>query len=78
MKTQSITIIEQITIQKKWSYKMKHNKLSKSILAVIAIAALTAGPALGQEKGQEKYYTVPEKSKLVEQPKPYSPYVDQH
>jgi hypothetical protein len=29
---------------------MKHNKLSKSILAVIAIAALTAGPALGQEK----------------------------
>jgi hypothetical protein len=57
---------------------MKKNKLTKSILAVIAIMALTVGPTLGQEKEQEKWYTVPEKSKLVEQPKPYSPFVDQH
>jgi hypothetical protein len=32
----------------------------------------------GSALGQEEWYTVPEKDKLVEQPKPYSPYVDQH
>ena len=52
---------------------MKNSKLTKSILAVLAIAALTAlgDSAMGQE-------WTPDKGQVVEQPKPYSPYVDQH
>ena len=52
---------------------MKKSKLTKSIVAVIAIAALAvlSGSALGAE-------WTPDKGQLVEQPKPYSPYVDQH
>jgi len=60
---------------------MKNSKLAKSIMAVVAIAALAmvflglsaVQPALGQ-----KWYTTPEKDKQVKKPKPYSPYVDQH
>ena len=53
---------------------MKNRKLTKSIVAAIAIAALVVpSTALGSE-----WYTAPEKDKLVEEPKPYSPYVDQH
>jgi hypothetical protein len=43
-----------------------------------ALALLPGGSVLGQEEGQGEFYTVPEKDKLVEKPKPYSPYVDQH
>ncbi|CAB5089079.1 hypothetical protein D3OALGA1CA_778 [Olavius algarvensis associated proteobacterium Delta 3] len=52
---------------------MKNRKLTIAIVAVVAIAALTAlgGPALAQE------YT-PDKGQAVKQPKPYSPFVDQH
>jgi len=52
---------------------MKNSKLTKSILAVVAIVALAVpgGSALGQE-------WTPDKDQVVEQPKPYSPYVDQH
>ncbi len=49
---------------------MKVNFITKSIGALIAIMLLTVSPTLAQE-------TV-EKDQLVEQPKPYSPYVDQH
>ena len=49
---------------------MKNSKLTKSIVAVIAIAVL-GGSALGQE-------WTPDKDLVVEQPKPYSPYVDRH
>ncbi len=60
-------------------------KTNRSLLVVVAIAALvmvflgrsTVQPVLGQEKGQE-WYTAPDKDKLVKQPKPYSPYVDEH
>ncbi|MEE9270959.1 MAG: DUF3604 domain-containing protein, partial [Candidatus Krumholzibacteria bacterium] len=48
---------------------MENGKLTKSIMAVVAIAVL-GGSALGQ--------LTPDKDQLVEQPKPYSPYVDQH
>jgi hypothetical protein len=53
---------------------VKNSKLPASILAVLAIAALTAlgGPALAQDTGTL------DKDQVVEQPKPYSPYVDQH
>ena len=54
------------------------NLINKFLLILTALALLPGGSALGQEKGQEKWYTTPEKDKLVEQPKPYSPYVDQH
>ena len=51
---------------------MKKSKLTKSIVAVIAIAALAMPVSvLGAE------WTL-EKDQRVEQPKPYSPYVDQH
>ena len=49
---------------------MKNSKLTRSIVALIAIAAL-AVPALGQE-------WTPDKGQQVKKPKPYSPYVDQH
>ena len=52
---------------------MKHDKLTKSIFAIVAIAlAVLAGLALAQDAG------TPDKDQVVEQPKPYSPYVDQH
>ncbi len=52
---------------------MKKSRLTTTILAVAAIAvlAMPGGPALGAE-------WTPDKSQVVEQPKPYSPYVDQH
>ncbi len=52
---------------------MKDDALKKSILtlAVIALTGL-GGPALAQDTGTL------DKDKVVEQPKPYSPYVDQH
>ncbi len=52
---------------------MKNSKLTKSIVALVAIAvlAMPGGSALGAEWTMEK-------DQLVEQPKPYSPYVDQH
>ncbi len=50
---------------------MKKSKLIKSILAGVAIAVLMANPVFGQE-------WTPDKSQVVEQPEPYSPYVDQH
>jgi len=52
---------------------MRNSKLTKPIVAVLAIAALIllGGSALGQE-------WTPEEGQHVEQPKPYSPYVDQH
>jgi len=51
---------------------MKNGKLAKLIFAVVAIAALTVpGMALASEWTADK-------SQKVEQPKPYSPYVDQH
>ncbi len=49
---------------------MKNSKLTKSIVAVAAMAVL-GGSALGQE-------WTPDRDQRVEQPKPYSPYVDQH
>ena len=50
---------------------MQHDKLKKSILTVAAIALVVlSGSALGQ--------LTPDKDQLVEQPIPYSPYVDQH
>ena len=53
---------------------MKTSKLMKSILTVSTIAALTAlgGSVLAQDTGTL------DKDRVVEQPKPYSPYVDQH
>ena len=53
---------------------MKNSKLTKSIMAVIAITvlAMPGGSALGQCTG------TPDKDKVVKHPKPYSPYVDQH
>jgi hypothetical protein len=53
---------------------MKNRKLTIAIVAVVAIAALTAlgGSALAQDTGTL------DKDQVVEQPKPYSPYVDQH
>ncbi len=45
---------------------MKHSKLTKSIMAVVAMAVL-GGSALGQE-------WTPDKDQVVEQPKPHSPY----
>jgi hypothetical protein len=52
---------------------MNDGKLTKSILAMAAIAlAMPAGLALAQDAG------TPDKGKMVEKPKPYSPYVDQH
>ncbi len=51
---------------------MKHGKLTASILALVAFAlTVLGGPALAQE-------WTPDKDQVVEQPKPYSPYVDQH
>ena len=52
---------------------MKKAKSLKLLLAVAAIAALVVpgGPALAQE------WTL-DKGQVVEQPKPYSPYVDEH
>ncbi len=52
---------------------MKTSKLTIPNVALVAIAALTvlSGPALGQE------FTL-DRDQVVEQPKPYSPYVDQH
>ncbi len=50
---------------------MEKSKLIKSILAGVAIAVLMANPVFGQE-------WTPDKGQQVEQPKPYSPYVDQH
>jgi len=51
----------------------KRYNLYKSLLVAVTIAALTVlgGSALGQE-------WTPEEGQQVEQPKPYSPYVDQH
>jgi len=52
---------------------MKTSRLKNSILAVAAIAlTVLGGPALAQDAG------TPDKGKVVEHPKPYSPYVDQH
>ena len=48
---------------------MKLTKLTKLVLTVIA-TVLLSGSALGQ--------MTPDKDQVVEQPKPYSPYVDQH
>ena len=49
-----------------------NRKLTKSVIAVFAIAlAVLGGSALAQE------YT-PDKEQLIEQPEPYSPYLDQH
>ena len=51
---------------------MKNSKLTKSIVAVVAIAlAVLSGSTLAQE------WTL-EEDQLVEEPKPYSPYVDQY
>ena len=52
---------------------MKNSKLTKSIVALVAIVALAVpgGSAFGQE-------WTPDKGQRIEQPKPYSPYVDQH
>ncbi len=51
---------------------MKNSKLTKLIFAVVAIAALVVpGMALASE-------WTPDRDQLVEQPKPYSPYLDQH
>ena len=52
---------------------MNYSKLTKAFLAVVAIASLAVlgGSAQAQE-------WTPDKSQQVEQPKPYSPYVDQH
>jgi hypothetical protein len=47
------------------------NLFSKFLLILTAFALLLGSPALGQE-------WTPDKSQKVEQPKPYSPYVDQH
>jgi hypothetical protein len=49
---------------------MKKIKLTVTIVALVAIAVL-GGSALAQE-------WTPDKGQVVEQPKPYSPYVDQH
>ncbi len=49
---------------------MKNGKLTKATMAVVAIAVL-GGPALGQE-------WTPDRDHVLEQPEPYSPYVDQH
>ena len=51
---------------------MRNSKLTKSIVAVLAIAlAVLGGSALGAE-------WTPDKSQRVEQPEPYSPYVDEY
>jgi hypothetical protein len=50
----------------------------KHIVFLLSFLVLPGGSALGAEKGQEKWYAVPEEGEQVEQPKPYSPYVDQH
>ncbi len=50
---------------------MKKGKLPKSILAMVAIALVVPCVALAQE------WTL-DKDQLVEQPRLYSPYVDQH
>ena len=50
---------------------MKTAKLSKSISVAITFVML-GGPALAQDTGTL------DKGKVVEQPKPYSPYVEQH
>ena len=52
--------------------------LSLKFLLLLPIFLLPGSPALGAEKGQEKWYTVPEKGKQVEQPAAYSPFVDQY
>ena len=51
----------------------ENNSVSRSFLLAVAIVALIlpGGSALGQE-------WTPDKSQVVEQPKPYSPYIDQH
>jgi hypothetical protein len=53
---------------------MKTAKLTKSVMAAIAITllAMPGGLALAQDAG------TPDKDQVVQQPKPYSPYVDQH
>ncbi len=50
---------------------MKNGKLTKSIMAVVAIALAVPGVALAQEFH-------PDPDKALEQREPYSPYVDQH
>jgi hypothetical protein len=57
-----------------WNARSKR-RCTVTILLVLNVTLLVmlGDPALGSE-----WYTVPEKDKLVEQPKPYSPYVDQH
>ncbi|MCK4839919.1 MAG: DUF3604 domain-containing protein, partial [Desulfobulbaceae bacterium] len=54
------------------------NLINKFLLMLTALALLPGGSVLGQEEGQPKFYTIPDKDKLVEQPEAYSPYVDQH
>jgi hypothetical protein len=53
---------------------MKYGKLTKSIMGAVTIAVLVVlgGPALAQDAG------TPDSAHVVGQPKPYSPYVDQH
>ena len=52
---------------------MNDGKLMKSILSMAAIAlAIPAGLALAQDAG------TPDRGQVVEQPEPYSPYVEQH
>ena len=52
---------------------MKHDNLTNSILTFATIAlTVLVGPALAQDAG------TPDKDLVVQQPEPYSPYVDQH
>ena len=45
----------------------------RNLLALnVTLSVLLGSPALAQDAG------TPDKDKVVEQPKPYSPYVDQH
>jgi hypothetical protein len=50
---------------------VNNSKLTVTLIVAVAFAVL-GGPAMGQDTG------TPDKDQLVEQPKPYSPYVDQH
>jgi hypothetical protein len=50
---------------------MRTKTVVSGIVVLLALLAVLGGSALGQE-------WTPDKGQLVEQPKPYSPYVDQH
>ncbi len=49
---------------------MQVGRLKRLLAASVTILVVLGGSALGQ--------LTPDKDQLVEQPKPYSPYVDQH